>query len=88
MHYGFAALDLLPDSTDGKLITDRQMFRLNYGFVLNLIFLAASGVLGWLWWQGRSDSSHDHDHEGDDPSQMERILLGLSVLAAIWLLAG
>lgn len=88
MHYGFAMLDLLPDSTSGKLITDRQMFKLNYGFVLNLIFLAASGGLGWLWWQGRSGSSHGHDHEGDDPSQMERILFGLSVLAGIWLLGG
>jgi len=93
LHYGLVALDLLPSSprTDAGA-TDRDFFGLDYGFVLNLAFLAASGALGWLWWQQRGvGHDHDHDHDGDhdgDVSWQERILRTLAAAAILWLAGG
>lgn len=98
MHYGFAAFDLLPAADPGRSIAQRDMFAVNTGFVLNLIFLGVSGGLTWLWL--RPDKAHDHgghDHSGHDhddhdhgssPATGERILQGVTGLALLWLLGG
>ncbi len=49
MHYGLAALDMLPDSSGSKSPGDREFFKVNYQLVLNLVFAAVTGFLLWLW---------------------------------------
>lgn len=88
LHYGFAAFDLLPDTRSAETIHERALFKLNYGFVLNLIFLAVSGVLGWLWRRGRAEMRHSHDHDGNESSPGERVLRGITVIAILWLIGG
>ena len=84
MHYGLLALDLLPRSNGGTSVTDRDMFALNYGFFLNLLFLAASGVLAWLWWRGRKNGSDS----GGETSVSTYVMRFLSVAAVLWLGVG
>jgi hypothetical protein len=85
MHYALAALDLLPQGGAGTP-AGRELFRLDYGFVLNLVFLAASAALGWLWWQGRAEGGHHHDHGGT--ALTDRILAFLALAAYAWLAGG
>ncbi len=90
LHYGLAAMDWLPDSpAQAQAQQQRELFALNYGFVLNLIFLAVSAALGWLWWASRSSGHgghHDHDH--GDASRSDQVLTGVAVVAAAWLICG
>ncbi|MBT0959851.1 permease [Denitromonas iodatirespirans] len=90
LHYGLLALDLLPSGGAGQLPGEREFFALNTGFVLNLVFLAVSALLGVLWWRGKAaDDGHDHHHhEGGDASVAEWILRGVTVAAALWLIGG
>ncbi|WP_031432195.1 permease [Methylomarinum vadi] len=88
LHYGFAAFDLLPDTRSAETINERALFKLNYGFVLNLIFLAMSGILGLLWRQGRAEKQHSHDHDGNETSTGDRVLKGITVIAILWLIGG
>ena len=91
LHYGFAAFDLLPTPEAGKAIAERDLFEFNYGFMLNLLFIVASSLFGWLWWRGRTDAGHhhhDHDHGGNNGSKTHRILKSISLLAILWLAGG
>ena len=86
MHYGLLALDLLPEPGSVSVV-DREFFEPNYGFWLNLLFLAGSSVLAWLWWQGRDSSDGGH---GEQTTRSAADWLGivLVTLSAIWLLGG
>jgi len=44
----------------GNLLTDVEHITLNYTTVLNVVFLA--GVLGLLWWAGRTGAGNEHQH--------------------------
>ncbi|GAB7022097.1 permease [Salidesulfovibrio brasiliensis] len=79
MHYGFAALDMLPEAKVVGAITDRVFFEVNYTMFLNVFFLILSGV--FLFWKMRTDEG-GMDME---PSLGERILSGLSMAAYGWL---
>ncbi len=87
MHYAFLFLDILPESGAGKDITDREMFKLNYGFFLNIFFLGVSLLLGWLW--ARQRAAQDHGgHGGSDTTATVWILRAFSLLSVIWLAGG
>jgi len=64
-------------------VTERDMFKLNYGFYLNLLFLAVTAGLGWLWWRGREGG-----HGKSETSLTDYILRTLSVMAMLWLSVG
>lgn len=82
MHYGLFAMDLLPEG-GAKSIATRNFFEFNYGFVLNMIFLAVTAVLVWLWWrQRKSAPSHG------DSSIVDQTMLVMSGIAASWLVVG
>ncbi len=78
LHYGLLALDLLPETRRTGAITDREFFALDTGFVMNIVFLAASAVMAGLWWRrrgfGHDQEGHDHDHDGDEPGWTDRLL--------------
>lgn len=92
MHYGFAAFDLLPDASQIENITERDHFKINYGFYLNLLGLLVTGALLYQRWRAQQhdhaghDHSHDHNHGG--ASLGTRIMQILSALAAAWLVIG
>jgi hypothetical protein len=90
MHYGFLAIDLLPDPGSPNAIMDRDFFKLNYGAMLNIIFSGVSLLLGWLWWRQKNehDQKHDHEHDDSEASITDRILWLLTILAIIWLTGG
>lgn len=82
MHYGFAAFDLLPDSSAAKSVTDREFFKIDYTMFLNIGFgLLSMGFLGWKLKQKTSMSM------GNDKIS-EKILFWLALIAFVWLAGG
>jgi len=81
-------LDLLPANSLGKKIPDREMFTFDYGFVLNLIFLAISALLTWFWWQKRNENHHGNNHDDSETSTTDQVLRVLSLIAILWLAGG
>lgn len=79
MHYGFAAFDLLPSGQDVKSVSERDFFAFDYTLILNIAFVALSGVfLAWKWMtKGFSG--------GTSEKLTERILLWLALLSFGWL---
>lgn len=49
LHYGFAAFGLLPSAEQVRAVTDREFFKLDYTFWLNIAFGVLS--LGFLSWK-------------------------------------
>ena len=81
MHYGFAALDMLPDPSSVKSVIDREFFKIDYTFFLNIIFgILSLSFLGWKLKQGKGFMSSD--------KLTERILFVLAMVAYLWLLGG
>jgi len=90
MHYGFAALDLLPSGAQATRVVERSFFAIDHSFVLGLLFVVVSaGAIAWVR-AGDDEGDHDdHDHDHDDsPSIASRVLLGLSILSYAWLAVG
>ncbi|WP_237055693.1 permease [Microbulbifer sediminum] len=82
LHYGFAALDLLPDSSIAKTVTDREFFKVDYTLFLNLAFLA-QGIWFLAWrWKARGLPGLKTERMTD------KVLLTLAGLAALWLAIG
>lgn len=90
LHYGFAAFDLLPSADDVKSITERDHFRLNYGFYLNVIALLLTLVLARFWWRQQTSKGHGHRHNhGQHSRSFTTYLMRLLVaLALLWLSGG
>ncbi|WP_108444957.1 permease [Halomonas denitrificans] len=89
LHLGMDLLGWLPQGSGTGAITERDFFAFNYGFVLNLSFLAASAGLVWLWWRGRqAGGHHHHDHGGGGASLGRRVLQAMVALSLAWLAGG
>lgn len=82
LHYGFAALNLLPDSSSAQSVTDRTFFAVDYTLFLNLIFIGVSVFFGRWAFQKLEFSVGDYDRLS------ETILFWLSLLAFAWLAGG
>ncbi|MBB5212696.1 permease [Microbulbifer hydrolyticus] len=82
LHYGFLALDILPQPGSGKSVTERTYFKVDYTFFLNLGFLLLS-VFFFVW---RVKTKGLPPLNTDTLS--EKILLVLALLAVIWLVVG
>ena len=66
MHFGFAALDLTPESS--RRINHAARFAVDYTFFMNLAFALAAVLLvglnrGWQRHEAEAEG-HDHDHGG------------------------
>lgn len=81
LHYGFAALGMLPEASTANTVTDREFFALDYTFVLNLAFVVISAL--FLLWRLRAEGLPS----GGD-SLSERILFVLACLGLGWLACG
>jgi len=96
LHYGFAALDLLPDPAvaQTRQTEPAQRFALDYTLGLNVIFVALSGVMVALSRiQRNQDPDHgDHDHDGSGwMDRLLRTLAGGSILCGgviVWFVDG
>lgn len=93
LHYSLAGLDLLPQPINADSMANRDHFKLNYGFYLNILFLCISGVLGWFWWSARKQSSggehHHHDHGDQEATSITTYMLRFFVtMAMLWLIGG
>lgn len=82
LHYGFAALGLLPDASAAQAVTDREFFKFDYTLILNAVFILMSG--GFVLWKARTAG---FDLSPSDELS-ERILLWLARLAILWLGVG
>lgn len=81
LHYGLAAMDLLPDGAAAQAVTDREFFALDYTAVLNLHFaLLTIAFFAWTW--RRSGLGAHGGGAG------ERVLLVLTTLSGAWLAGG
>lgn len=88
LHYGFALLGILPQSSSGSG-EQGDRFAIDYTFFLNLIFLAITGVLAWLRSSGKKkQKGHDMDMGSDDQNLLEKILFWLAIASYIWLAGG
>lgn len=92
MHYGLAALGMLPEFSSSRDPGEREFFQVNYQLGLNIVFLMATAVLVWLYRQavqGNHDGhGHHHHHDHGGPSLTDKVLRTLSVAAALWLAGG
>ncbi|HCY83525.1 MAG TPA: permease [Desulfobacteraceae bacterium] len=88
MHYGFLMFGLLPENSPGTSISERAFFEFNYGFFLNILFMAVSAVLVWLWRGRKKNMDHDHHHGDSKTGLSEKILRVISILALAWLSCG
>lgn len=93
LHYGLSFFDVIPQASGGKSIADRDLFALDTGFVLNLIFIALSAVLLFFWYrqqhQQTENESHSHQHSNaSSVSLKQRLSQGLTALCIIWLVSG
>jgi len=81
MHYGFAALGILPESAAAKSVTNREFFAVDYTLFLNLLFIATSVV--FLVWHAR--------HMGlpvGDSKLSDMILFVFACCGFVWLGVG
>ncbi|TWT35342.1 putative permease [Posidoniimonas corsicana] len=83
LHYGFAALSLLPEGGSRESVEPAERFKFDYTFFLNLVFLAISVGLGWL---KKTGQPMDHDHS--DTSLGDRLLTWLAYASFVWLAGG
>lgn len=82
LHYAFAMFDLLPSAEQVRTVTDREFFKIDYTFWLNLAFAALS--VGFLIWKiARSGWSF-----AIGSGVIEKGLFGLAMAAYIWLAIG
>ncbi|MGQ4277198.1 permease [Pseudidiomarina sp. E22-M8] len=92
LHYGLVVFDLLPSNEGVQAISERDHFKFNYGFVLNIIGLILSAVLVYFFRrnqrQQQAEHDHDHSHGHSGSSWSDRIMLTLSFAAVLWLAGG
>jgi uncharacterized membrane protein YraQ (UPF0718 family) len=82
MHYGFAALGMLPEAEGVRAVTSRSFFALDYTAALNLAFLALSAFFViWKWRQAGIVG-------GGSAALSERILGSLALVCYVWLSIG
>lgn len=86
LHFGFSWAGILPDPS-GLDLMEREFFSLDYTFILNLAFLALSGLLIYHGFFRHSDLDY-HREMAPKSETMERILRWVAYLCYGWLLIG
>lgn len=86
LHYGFDAFNLIPEALSSP-ITEKQHFKVDYTFFLNLGFLIVSGVLVYFGFFKGKDVMHHKEMAPKSPV-FERILKWIAFASYLWLTAG
>lgn len=86
LHFGFSWAGILPDPSQVDLM-DREFFRLNYTFYLNLAFIVGSALLLYHGFVRYRDLEY-HKEMAPKSELMERILTWIAYLCFGWLLIG
>lgn len=79
LHYGFAALDLLPSADQVKAVTEREFFKIDYTFWLNTAFVILSVV--FVGWKIRTSGFRTSIGKGF----LEKLLFWLAMTAYMWI---
>lgn len=87
LHYGFDALNMLPDPFQVS-IQDSEHFKIDYTFFLNLAFLAISVFLIYIGFFKRKDVEHHMSEMAPKSPILERILKYAAFISYIWLAGG
>lgn len=86
LHYGFDLFGLIPDGSANS-ITDKEHFKIDYTFYLNLVFLAISGVMIYFGFFKGKDVMHHKEMAPKSPV-LESVLKWLALACYVWLAIG
>ncbi|WP_179345092.1 permease [Winogradskyella ursingii] len=87
LHYSFDLLNILPDPSQVK-IQDKDHFKLDYTFYLNIVFLAISGYLIYLGFFKRKNIAHSMSEMAPKSPLLEKILKYAAFICYVWLTGG
>ncbi|NYJ28178.1 permease [Allomuricauda sp. ARW1Y1] len=87
LHYGFDLLGMLPDPAQVK-IQDKEHFKIDYTFYLNLVFLTISGYLIYLGFYKKKDVEHSMSEMAPKSPLLEKILKYAAFICYVWLASG
>lgn len=87
LHYGFDALNMLPDSSQVK-IQDSEFFKIDYTFFLNVAFLIISAYLVYLGFFKKKDVEHSMSEMAPKSPLLESVLKYAAFICYIWLAGG
>ncbi len=87
LHYSFDLLGMLPDPSQVK-IQDKEHFKIDYTFYLNIAFLTISGYLIYLGFFKRKDVKHSMSEMAPKSPLLESVLKYASHICYVWLVGG
>ena len=87
LHYAFDLFNIIPDPSQ-VTIGDSDYFKLDYTFVLNILFLAASAFLIYLGFFKKTDVSHNMGKMAPKSRILETVLKYAAFVSYIWLVVG
>lgn len=87
LHYAFDLLSILPDPSQVR-IQDKEHFKIDYTFFLNLAFLVISAYLIYLGFFKRKDVAHSMSGMAPKSKVLENILKYAAFLCYVWLAGG
>ncbi|MFC4094771.1 permease [Euzebyella saccharophila] len=87
LHYSFDLLGMLPDPSQVK-IQDKEHFKIDYTFYLNIAFLAISGYLIYLGFFKRKDVEHSMSEMAPKSPVLESVLKYAAHICYVWLAGG
>ncbi|MHA7057837.1 permease [Aquimarina sp. M1] len=86
LHYGFDLLNLIPEVAS-KNITEKEHFKIDYTFFLNLVLFALSGILVYLGFFKGKNVKHHKEMAPKSPI-LEKVLKWAAITCYLWLLIG
>ena len=86
LHYGFNLLNLLPDVPESSIV-EKEFFRIDYTFFLNLVFLIITGILIYLGFIKGKNVKHHKEMAPKSPV-LEQILKWVALACYVWLAGG
>lgn len=87
LHYAFDFLNIMPDASQVK-IAEKEFFKIDYTFWMNLVFLMVSGYLIYLGFYKRKNIEHDMSEMAPKSPLLERSLKYLALVCYFWLAGG
>ena len=87
LHYSFDLLSILPDPSQVK-IQDKEHFKIDYTFYLNIAFLAISAYLIYLGFFKKKDVEHSMSEMAPKSPLLETILKYAAFICYVWLAGG